>query len=159
MPLITFAVWNVLRRALADDIKATCAQETDPPPCEGTPSLQSHSGSKENVYASTEKPEKSSSGESSDESEEEIPTSEEESDSEKKVAKYHNHKWPTMQHLNISHSTRPLEKLKKKPKRPMGSAAGVPQTQQQGKLGGCFPGSMENNKEDKDHVGEPLALK
>lgn len=64
-----------------------------------------------------------------------------------------------MQHLNISHSTRSPEKLRKKPKGPIRSAAGVLQTQQQGKLLGCFPGSMENNKEDKDFLWEPLAFK
>lgn len=64
-----------------------------------------------------------------------------------------------MQHLNISHSTRPLEKLKKKPKGPTESAAGVPQTQQQGKLVGCFPVSMKYDKEDKDPLWEPLAFK
>ena len=107
----------------------------------------------------TEKSEKSNSGENSNESGEEISTSEEESNSEKKVAKYHNHKWPTMQHLNISHSTRPLEKLKKKLKGPTGTAAGVPQTQQQGKPVDCFPTSMENNKEENGHLWEPLAFK
>ena len=41
MPLTEFAIWNVLRKALADDKKAVCTQETDSPPCEGTPLLQS----------------------------------------------------------------------------------------------------------------------
>lgn len=36
MPLRAFAIWNVLRKALADDKKAIGAQETlDSPPCEG----------------------------------------------------------------------------------------------------------------------------
>ena len=87
------AIWNVLRTALADGKKAICAQETvGLPPCEGTPSLQSPSGSKDNVYFSTEKSEKSSSGRLVMKSEEEKSSSEEESDSEKKVTKYHKHK-------------------------------------------------------------------
>lgn len=87
MPLTAFAIWNVLRTALADGKKAICAQETvGLPPCEGTPSLQSPSGSKDNVYFSTEKSEKSSSGEVSYESEEEKSTLEEESDSEKMIS-------------------------------------------------------------------------
>ena len=77
----------MLRKALADDKIPICAQETiDSPPCEGTPLLQSPSGSKDNVYFSTEKSEKSSSGEVSYESEEEKSTLEEESDSEKMIS-------------------------------------------------------------------------
>lgn len=140
--------------------KAACAQETvDSPPCEGTPLLQSCSRSKNNAYSSTERSEKSSSEDSSGESEEENSTSEEESDSEKKLTKYHKHKWPTLQHLNISHSIRPLGKCKKKPKGPRSLNAGALQAQPQGKLLGQFPASIENIKEDKDPLWEPLAFK
>ncbi|XP_076775118.1 endogenous retrovirus group K member 5 Gag polyprotein-like [Arvicanthis niloticus] len=160
MPLTAFAIWNVLKETLADERRALGAQEApDSPPCEGTPLLQSHSGSKKCLNSLTEKSEKSSSGESNGESEEERSTSEEESDSEKIVTMHHKHKWPTMQHLNISHSTKPPEKGKKKAKGPIGSAAGVIQAQQQDKLLGCFPVSMQNNKEDKDPFQEPLAFK
>jgi hypothetical protein len=85
-------------------------------------------------------------------------SSEEESDSENKLTKYQKHMWPTMQYLNISHSTRSFEKLRKKPKGPIGSAAGVLQTQQQGKLLGGFPVSIEKAKEDKDPVWNPCHL-
>ena len=89
MPFTAFAIWNVLRKALADDKIPICAQETiDSPPCEGTPLLQSRSESKNNVYFSTEKSEKSSSGRLVMKSEEEKSSSEEESDSEKKLTKY-----------------------------------------------------------------------
>ena len=70
-PLAFLAIWNLLKETLADDKKALGAQEvSDSPPHEQTPLLQSHSGSKKNVYSSTEKSEKSSSGESRGESEE-----------------------------------------------------------------------------------------
>ena len=102
MPLTAFAIWNVLRKALADDKIPICAQETiDSPPCEGTPLLQSRSESKNNVYFSTEKSEKSSSEEGNGELEEEKSSSEEES--EKKLTKYYKHKWPIMQHLKSFH--------------------------------------------------------
>jgi hypothetical protein len=95
MPLTAFAIWNVLKETLADDKKVLGAQEASgSPPHEQTPLLQSCSGSKKNVYSSTEKSEKSSSRESSGESEEEKSTSEEKPDSEKKVTNYHKHSGP-----------------------------------------------------------------
>ena len=160
MPLIAFAIWNVLKETLADDKKALGAQkEPDPSLNEQTPLLQSCSGSKKNSYASTEKSEKSSSGESSVDSEEEISTSEEESDSEKKITKYYKNKWPTLQHLNISHSTRSPGRHKKNSKGPVGFAAAALQAQRQGEPLGCFPVIMQNDGDGENPVWEPLPFK
>lgn len=160
MPLTAFTIWNVLKKTLADDKRTLGAQEApDSPPHEQTPLLRSRSGSKNNVYSSTEKSDKGSSGEGSDESEEEKSSSEEESDFEKKVTKYHKHKWPTLQHLNINHSTKPPGKIKKKPKGPVGFAAAAGQAQRQGESLGCFPVIMQDDGDDENPSWEPLPFK
>lgn len=101
---IAFAIWNVLSKALADKQKkkkiATYVQETiDSPPCEETPFLLCHLGSKFNVYSSTEKSKKSSSEEGSDKSKKKTSTSEKQANSKEKLTKYHKHIWSTLQHL------------------------------------------------------------
>lgn len=158
-PFTAFATWNVLRKALADEKKAVCAQETvDSHPCEGE---LLESGSEKNIYSSTEKSERSSSGEGSGESEEERSTSEEESDSEKTLMKPHKHKWSTMQHLNINHSTRPPGKLKKKPKEPVrfSAAAAARQAQRQGESLSCFPVITQDDGDGENPLREPLPFK
>lgn len=118
---IAFAIWNVLRKALADKQRkkiATYVQETiDSPPCEETPFLLCHLGSKFNVYSSTERSKKSSSEEGSDKSKKKTSTAEKQANSKKKLTKYHKHSWSTLQHLKISHSIRLPDKYKKSPKR------------------------------------------
>lgn len=84
------------------------------PPCKENLSLQPHSLAQDlrTMFAPMKK-RRLSSGECSNESEEEKSTSEEEPDSEKKL-NYHKHKWPTIQHLNITPSTGPLKNIKRK---------------------------------------------
>ena len=90
---------------------ATYVQETiDSPPCEETPFLLCHLGSKYYVYSSTEKSKKSSSEEGSDKSKKKTSTAEKQANSKKKLTKYHKHIWSTLQHLKISHSIRLPEK-------------------------------------------------
>lgn len=160
VPPTAFAIWNVLKKTLADDKRTLEAQEAPAsPPHEQTPFLRSHSGSKYNVYSSTENSDKSSSGEGSDESEDAKSSSEEESDFEKKVTKYHKLKWPTLQHLNINHSTKPPGKIKEKPKGPVRFAAATSQDQQQGESLDCFPVIMQDDGDDENPLWEPLLFK
>lgn len=64
-----------------------------------------------------------------------------------------------MQHLNISHSTRPPGKLKKKPKGPVGFAAAAHQAQGQGVSLCCFSVIMQDDGDGENSLREPLPFK